>query len=529
MQPSSQLIQPTQWDPVGESMYSILAKLQTLNLLDWVEFRNSFGPKTSRSFHSTKSQEPDDAANFPLSRFALLLGWMPDQLASSFSTFYKPSWMNDRDKIAQHEKLRVCPICLASGVHLIMHQFLDFEKCPIHGSELTCRFPCCDAETPSFRIQIPFEEALQCSKCGGAKCSTSRRIRLQSERKHLVRSYQSWMLEIDSKFFEDPRRLWLDGPHHFRDLLVVDQYMPGPDWVQHSFSEGKYLSRNRFQWRGELVKLPPEDAKSTMELSYKGPAPHSTAYETPRFVSRYLDSLSEQVMEFGRKLRMEFVKSNIGHSIFEMDPNICVPQYGDACVWHAAYWLWRRLFDDAFPIDARWQRSRGIDYFGEGILWHCWSAGPGSLLFSRQKGFWQMENVLFVKWLSEIWVKNFLETTFTLFVGAASREVHQGWLNTQYLAVQQHPVGRHANYVVVMDGEQTYVDQFSTISPFPQVKSLHQTGVNFLDFDIFKSFGRLKSLQDILGMPIHDRKLWFADWKDAKRSDERRQAFKASM
>jgi len=147
---------------VYESAYSILSRFALYNVIRGDAVVKIFAPpktpagrKRSRWLNLAHSASVNPAA---IQECFTLNGAQRDAL------FLVPSPLSVSDHVAT--RLRVCPVCLARGVHYSIFQYLLIQQCPVHQVELTqtCR-TCGGAMDYSLNSRL-FHEPYACHHCG---------------------------------------------------------------------------------------------------------------------------------------------------------------------------------------------------------------------------------------------------------------------------------------------------------------------------------------------------------------------------
>ena len=196
------LIGSNTWDPQGESMWSIVSHLSQQNYLNWVEIRRLFGANELRSFSTEVSQNPDTPENFGLGRLIASTSWEPRRLRSSFSKGHQPPWLASDEQTSLRKSnryLRVCPKCLENGSHLMLHQLLDWVRCPLHDEPLTARCPHCSNVLGRFLITNSLERiGGRCQHCNHPVLASNSPQEHQRSKTRMMSEFTTWLRAIQS-------------------------------------------------------------------------------------------------------------------------------------------------------------------------------------------------------------------------------------------------------------------------------------------------------------------------------------------
>ena len=526
------LIGASKWDPTGESMWSIVTRLSQRNYLNWVETRRLFGSKDLRSFVNTETQDPDNASNFLLPGICVSTGWSLGALQSSFSNWYYPPWLDEKERANIRKSstyLRACPKCLANGSHLLLHQLLDWVRCPIHDEPLSTRCAKCRNLLGRFSITKELEQTVgHCQHCqklllnGKSKCPGQ-----QARRLRVIKEYADWLQELRSSF--DPtagRYRWLGHRATMRNLVHLHQLVPGPTWVSHCMANAARVRAAKWTWTGAA----PDEGRTAR--SYRIPKDpirlrydfHCRPTKLPAVADDFSRYLANGVQQHHGRLVAEFDLSCRKSGMQEWNSTECTPLYGeDVDAWSTAYWMWRRSLDEAFPLGLRWTRSLTRDPMEMSWLWESWVNSVGTLIWAPFKTLKRPFNAAYVRWLTKLWLRRECEDHFALFVGLACRMVGDRWMNTNWLVGEVAEVGDPAFWVREIDANgNASVHALTTIAPIQEFLDLKQRGFTGTDLNYFQSFERLRPLLDLLGTHPQNSHWWETHWRKTQRRQRER-------
>lgn len=527
------LIGTNHWNPSGESMWSIVSRLSLCNHLNWVEVRRLFGAKNLRSFSDPTARDPDIEQNFAIPALCVGTGWSTDVFQASFSNWYQPPWISDKERIPDRKSgkyLRVCPSCLAEGSHFLLHQLEDWVRCPIHDEPLTTRCPNCQNLLGQFAIAKPMEGAGCCPHCQERALNyKSKSIEHQQRRLQVIGGYKKWMRSLQAAFDSDNGQYrWMGGKATMQELVHLHELIPGPDWVNRCMADGNRVRRSTWSWSGDPVDEGsrmqshriPRDAVRLLYDDFRGrkkvPA---VVVDFSSFLSRGVQSQHEQLV---KRLGLSCKRSGIQ----EWNSTECTPLYGEHVdVWDTAYWMWRRNVDEAFPLRQRWSRSRTLDPIQMSWIWESWRRSIGALIWSPLKSLRQPCNGAFVRWLTAIWLARVSEETFGLFAGVACRKIGCDWMNTNWLIDQVSEVGNESFWVRAKDdANNEMVHALSTVAPIQAFLDLKQAGFTGIDNNYCESFERLGPLIELLGTHPRNIYQWESHWRAVRKRQRTRRS-----
>lgn len=281
----------------------------------------------------------------------------------------------NRDELIRNwnvQGLRVCPKCIAMGVHLSIHQHHAIDKCPVHNELLQSTCPKC-SKTLVGKLQGK-QPAFCCEHCHASLLNQDRVVIYHTDEfrqsvKACVRQFKEWkMMTLLDQQMKCGIGLGVSGNNDISpwrrqeiQLLAGIQSVQKPSWVRHSYLDGvdivfKTLDLN-ISWglalkRGISGHIPDsiEDLqkyfsteKATDDVLEN--TPHYICRErfraalrrvTSIFLTRYghahPDCLNTPRQRFG---------NNITWNNYPEDILLCCPVA-------VGFWMWRSLSVDAY-------------------------------------------------------------------------------------------------------------------------------------------------------------------------------------
>ena len=180
------LITTSNWTPLGESWFGVLSKLSYYNKLDnkshqSVLFRNGLNVNAS-----AYSKNPSISGNYDKEYILNHTSWNLGSLRMVGEEFLT-SYGETNVQASKCNVLRFCPQCISSGVHLLFHQYYEWNRCIVHEIGLTtlcedCGRTLCKYEYPMFD-KVPFIcQSCQYKLWDGDRKPTDAEISLRAER-----------------------------------------------------------------------------------------------------------------------------------------------------------------------------------------------------------------------------------------------------------------------------------------------------------------------------------------------------------
>ena len=511
------------WDPTGESMWSIMRRVANKNHLTWAEVRLRFGTRNYQSYTPAGSVTFDDHKQFNVVAFAKLVGWNPDTLRASFSPAYKPPWAEDNYDAGNgraHNRLRICPSCIDTGTHLAVHQLVNWHKCPIHDESLTSRCPSCDSPISYYNVSKYFWQQSKCHKCDaplfGDRQPTPKE---QEQRVAFVREYADWMQSQELACDEKSSPFtWLGTAQSVQHLIATKLAQPTPRWIDSL--DGPHVSRlTTWTWDG-----PPVDPGTSAHAHRLSTDPIKIMYgnechrvRPPRIVEDFARFLSLGVQARYADLWEQFGGRRRA-GVYEMSSKECTPQWGEHIdSWATAMWFWRRSMDESFPMRSRVARRRDHLSVYMGAVWEKWVTTVGQLLWSPFRNLIHPRNAAFVRWLTRLWLRRFLDEAYCRFVGVASRAIGADWLNSHWLISELDAVAP-GSYWVLERGEdgRTRVHAVSRVAPMSEFVQLQESGFNINGPEYCDSFERQNPLIELLGSSAQQIEGWKCHWETVR-------------
>lgn len=525
------LIGTSSWNPIGESMWSIGAKLTRLNHLNWVEVRRLLGSKDLKSFNDKPAQCPDDLHNFQLPRLAVSTGWSLDVFAASFTQSYQPAWVNDahtRSVEEPYRPLRGCHACFAEGAHLIVHQIPEFTHCPIHQVLLTSECPKCRGWLGQFRVSAPFDHPGICRHCSNPFLRKEKQSKSYFERRaQMVSEFHGWLSKIDVTFNRNASRYqWIDGPPELRHLAHIHQLVPGPPWLDSCFFNAKSVKVTNWSWSGSPLD------RGRQARAHRIPAePERLLYDRglwpkplPSTVDDYVRLFAVEVQRHLGRVANLFRASFDSEGIYQLNASSCALNFGsDVSTWNTGFWLWRRSLDEAFPHGHRWARTRNHLPMLYSWVWSEWVRTVGHLLWFPKRDLTRPFNSEFVKWLTRIWLARLCEESYCQFVGVACRDIGSYWLNMHSLSTRLINVGDPSIWLLEEGGDGiSQVRALSTTENIREFRKLRDSGFGGTDDKYCEAFEKFQPLLKLLRTHPTAAKEWEWQWREVRRRHQAR-------
>lgn len=500
------LIGANGWNPVGESMWSIMGKLAHFNYMLGTDVDHVFCSRPS-GFNRISTDLSKDHG-FSTEQIAKYTGWELSTTDASFEKFYRPTWLKTGgNDIPIAGVLRICPKCAEAGQHLFIHQILTFLKCPIHHVELIKTCLNCGGRN-LFSFSGTPENWLKCCHCKKLLLSPIKPDEATVlECKTFLREYSDWMTQLASAFGDDGNHyLWLGGPDSYFHLAFAHRLIPGPDWMDNCFTHISRVTHKRHILRNTTCRMPKRKKVFTVGNPYaagvfkrnleKGfgyffmdsqELVHERYHERFELMPEnarhhWAIDIQAHVKAVNNELYQNFYQENHEAAICDFDSNQCNAMYGPGCsIWSNAYWLWRRCMDAAFPWDQRWERRRDLSFFTEAFPWAFWCAGPGALLWSSQKDCQRYWNTGLVRRMTDIWFRQSYLDCYFLFLGMACPTVRAFKLSPHFLFKELGEVGVRPGWVLEDSQNGLVLHHLSLIADPTAFLKLRETGYLGLD------------------------------------------------
>lgn len=514
------LIGTRNWNPIGESMWGIASKLQQFNHLSWIEMRRLLGAWELLSFNQEKNQYPDVLENFRIPGLAISCGWSPDVFRASFSDFYQPDWVEKSTVpcLGEHELLRACSMCLATGTHLAIHQFEDLVLCPIHREPLTSKCPNCGALMTPFLISNDNNSFDRCRACHTQIVKAVRQTSGDSAaREQFVTKYEGWLESVSRMFSRTHSYQWIQGPTKFRHIAHINKLVKGPDWIESCVVNGPVAKSTTHVYYGERYETPPANALRLPERELIREEYKQAKDAERQMVNQITGRLRCEVRKSDRRLNKLFQFGALGHGISQYCSTNCTPLYGDMIdAFSNAYWFWRRFYDAAFPQRRRLEKRRDKKTLYESKLFAAWYSSIGQLVWFREQSLNNPANSEFIRWLSEVWIQQEMESRFSQFVGVSCRYVGDQYMNTDQLDTYARVVGDDPLWFVEKSGARAKVYCISTIAKLADFQKLQLDGFKGSGLEYCDSYDQFKPLIELLHTTPKNETIWELQWRNTR-------------
>ena len=514
------LITRLSWNPVGESLWSILSKLILLNRLSNGEISRFFSTseKPQNAWASQKSDNLTSLDGFYLANIQKLTGIPETTLNLAIPSAYVPAGAPIDSNIFS-DRLRICEHCFSSGVHLAIHQIKDSELCLLHDHELTDTCSNCGTQLPYYYMSSMCKSLFTCPHCKFTWWSGVRNRwcrDLAKKRVAFVRQYLTWMDDVckRTKHSRKSKLIWLgkqNGPECYRDLAVASKHYRLGDGLERALPSV-----------GRIYKLP-------VDLGNERFTGHNELYDVPQNIFQnhlYSDLIrhsKKKIQQISRYIRYTYLRNHLGIGTINPDGvdrgilHAVRPLVGEGkSCWRAGYWLWKRLWDDFFPDDIQLTRFRWSTDYKEryACAWNRWRAGPGSLIFSScpSNSSWLRAHDAIIK-IIDVWMWTTALHDFVYCVGLTCRMVGQ-------------PIGEeniHDEFSVLGGGLDFFIDQRTSNTQLKVVtrvfsaelrllKELAQTNYQSTGLDYSTNdFSNMKSIIKILNLSHTETQGWADD------------------
>ena len=187
-----------EWSSDGESMWMRLSKFSLCNRLSTAALADLFAADKS----GTEVVDLRRANRWDLHALAAILEISADAVRVAFCT--AQPW---RARQRASTDLRYCPACLTIGFHAAWFQWVNVERCPLHGVALQTACVRCAAPIPYALGHALASHPLSCPDCG---CSWVPSISRPAGRcipldRHATRLLKRWAVYVDHIVGDDPK------------------------------------------------------------------------------------------------------------------------------------------------------------------------------------------------------------------------------------------------------------------------------------------------------------------------------------
>ena len=414
--------------PEGLSMLGIVSRLVEANGFGRAEARAVLGMKQPRgTVRCSPRRHVDNAEAVELKALLGVTGWRRAQLDASFTDFYVRA-VDDAPERAPFPgpagwpvrlapTVRWCPACARHGEHLLLHQMLDWERCPIHLVPLVDRCPRCGGAGHSYSYPAPVSGLLRCPACRWAPPGTSTApCRAQVDRRlEVIAGYASWMGRVrDASLGGGTARVLFGMPAPERSLAGLHRLEPGPDWVE-TCLEAAHRTVLIAHARRLPLCLPREGVPWT---GLRAPIERPEGRERAVSCIPHLVALQGRVI--GERLRVALERCEVSPVVHVRGAKggRWIVSAREASVSMMARGLWESLTealrapDDVLPPPSR-PSPRPLR---SAVVMPLWVRGPGALFWHRPGAPARWRNRELGPWVSRRWLEQVLLDLYTMFV-----------------------------------------------------------------------------------------------------------------
>ena len=511
------LVGTREWDPTGESFWGVLSKLCARNHMTWEEARSVFGERLDRSITTEGGSDPDDSSNINIRHLRELTGWSDAQIRSGFSDHYKPYWMkgDSAARIQRSRGIRLCHSCARAGIHLTVHQFLDWKRCPIHETVLQSTCPKCKADMGHLLLRSDFPQRALCSSCQWGLWDQHREQEPLAgvPRLQFVSHYLDWLQQIES-YFSDTSGTgrWLGTPTRYDQLAHVSALVEGPAFIPICFINAQRIKARRVH---SVFKHTTESEKQFLYVGEQGKLDFGASAElqaTTKYEMTHLDLMKFAIKSKYSELRKRHHVDAEHPGIREISSTNLIVQNGcyTTC-WASALWLWRRCFDGAWKPEESWSRLREQTGLSQTVIGQLWR--DAFTVFFRLEDTFDFDNKQ--QWaprsLSRMWITEWLEHAYYGFAALSCHATDLQALNSNDLAVHLADIGALPLFAMVQADEMEYMVCLSVMEEPSYFERLQSKGFAGNDENMLNNFDVLKPLLDGVGLHPETKRRWRVD------------------
>ncbi len=367
------------WSPIGESIYTIVNKIQNLNALNQSDIKRVFLKPDDIRFSSKDLRK----SSFNFERVLNSTGWTSDMLSLSFQDDFpcldSSASINYYFRVSKikrwHNNLRICSECFVHGVHLIFHQSPDWAKCPLHHIDLQPSCVSCGAELGAFEARYT-RCGFCCNHCGYTPFSKPddwASDTLKKAKINLSTNYQRWVTETNAKIraahhgIHNKEYIWATPTTEQDSLSSYYKLFGGPSWLGKCLSKHNKVVRHKLSVNYKITR-PQKTTRATQIDNFHG-SNYSYSDDYLRTDESFHDHLQtlrhENTAEIEQIFReaVEFVDRQIVRA------SSCLSSvhdfYDHNCI-RNKYSQWEKGL-----------RSLGYGSAGISFFWLSWLAGPG--------------------------------------------------------------------------------------------------------------------------------------------------------
>lgn len=274
---TSKIVRAYPWIPIGETMPSVISKVQHLNRLNAVAIRSIFSKSKNYPFNSKYSSQAIHPSIFDFNKISQHTGWKESDFKASFPLFLIEYSSNlkhqyklihgarDLDKTFHlADKIRVCDECYVNGYHLLFHQSTEWKLCPIHLKALSTKCPTCGSELNQYGVDLDLGSSFVCQQCGNGLIDSTYKadIEFQKDVQRIVKEYSAHsislqhQLKIKNEVITEPSNY-----HQFVQLLTAYN---GPSWIKKCLYNNNQ-KKNLFSTKSSEIKTNIESENATLD------------------------------------------------------------------------------------------------------------------------------------------------------------------------------------------------------------------------------------------------------------------------
>ena len=456
----SQLIGTESWNPVGESMYSIVQRVRWQNYFGHQQFMQLFkNTAVSKTRRVHGWLRPDNPEVIDHQKLCGLARWSKKQLRYSYSDAYVPvinrtsgkDFLNvPQPSLQLQTQIRICTDCASQGVHLVFHQLPSFIACPLHLTPLIEHCPQCNRGLGNciYNEYSAANSATQCDSCGWGSADMYSVEYAQRER--VLSQYHGWLSDIQNVYDgNDTQRHWLGRPSVVDQLAHIHTLLPGPDWLDECLGGLDRIRVAKHRHRSIHLKVPVNQELSNLVRPDCHELWNPTSPQCAELASliRRLDTRSQtMVSSVDKQIRRQLHKTgDIGGHTRCQQQRVNLSTTPHTLLSKTSWWLWRWCVDAWLPPEQHWGSLHSLNSFSRDFsnslctnvspelpydiatcsflrsyLGNHWIEGPGSLLWrptTRSSNSWN--NIGLCAWADRHWRYNFINDLFRAFIGVA--------------------------------------------------------------------------------------------------------------
>lgn len=410
---------PPGWNPTGETIHSILYRLQVHNRITAKDLRSYFQLKI-------RKRKNDNAvwfrSDFDVEVIAQKAGWSSMCIDASFPDFLFCYDDDIRNKLCDRETaeytsilkcspfLRICPSCYKDGVHLTLHQSLHWCGCPIHDESLKTKCIECGVDTNSFKNNGDFSKIYKCSNCAYDPYIHDRQTEKSNRKLESMNEYIEWCGLI-CKVHNNKSNKYLSVTNDKREnyLSNYKRLLNPPEWIVRN-------TKNLIRKKNNYVIPYAGRVTSIVGLTKIKECDHETCSKNVRSKVSELESyFKEQLLQAFELFRYVLLDTLEFKSDESLD---CCVSAVDRCLQNM-----QSEIDDVIEC-----------CFTSSLFWSAWHDGPGNRLALRYRNSRILiVNISYTKAASKTWFMLVLLTFFKISLGKRKRSILSGSPLRRYL------------------------------------------------------------------------------------------------